>query len=99
MCLQQEQLREEHGGHVHELQKKMKEQERNLEERQREDEEQVERTARENLELKHKQEKELEGTWVAMFWIELEGTWVGIVLSKNDSFIIYSPSCSYILLQ
>uniref|UniRef100_A0A673MVZ1 Coiled-coil domain containing 83 n=1 Tax=Sinocyclocheilus rhinocerous TaxID=307959 RepID=A0A673MVZ1_9TELE len=51
---------EEHRGHVRELQKKMKEQERNLEQRQREDEEQVEGTARENLELKHKQEKELE---------------------------------------
>uniref|UniRef100_A0A671MJC8 Uncharacterized protein n=1 Tax=Sinocyclocheilus anshuiensis TaxID=1608454 RepID=A0A671MJC8_9TELE len=57
----QEQLREEHRGHVRELQKQMKEQERKLEQRQREDEEQVERMARENLALKHKQEKELEG--------------------------------------
>ncbi|XP_073685128.1 coiled-coil domain-containing protein 83 [Garra rufa] len=56
----QEQLREEHRGHVLELQKQMKEHERNLEQRQREDEEQVEDMTRENLELKDKQEEELE---------------------------------------
>ncbi|XP_077098653.1 coiled-coil domain-containing protein 83 isoform X2 [Siphateles boraxobius] len=56
----QEQLREEKTRHECELNKLIKELERNLEQRQREDEDQVKQTTHENLEKKQDQEKQLE---------------------------------------
>lgn len=47
-----------------ELNKQIKERQRNLEERQQEDEELVKQATRENLVLKQEQEKQLEGTRV-----------------------------------
>lgn len=77
MFLKQEQLREEQTRHVRELNKQIKERERNLEQKQREDEELVKNKAQENLEIKQEQEKELEGTWVTQQSFE--------VIVKNES--------------
>ncbi|XP_051542260.1 coiled-coil domain-containing protein 83-like isoform X2 [Myxocyprinus asiaticus] len=56
----QEHLREEHAGQVNELHNQLKEQERNLEQSELAYKDQVESAVQSNLELKCKQEKELE---------------------------------------